>query len=32
MSDRSYGWTVTMQLIAPDQRRFLTGCCHLPRD
>jgi uncharacterized membrane protein len=32
MSDRSYGWTVTMQLIAPGQRRFLTGCCHLPRN
>ncbi|WP_439122235.1 hypothetical protein [Marivita sp.] len=32
MSDRSYGWTVTMQLIAPGKRRLLTGCCHLPRD
>ncbi len=32
MSDRSYGWTITMQLIAPGQRRFLSGCCHLPRD
>ena len=32
MSDRSYGWTITMQLIASDQRRFLSGCCHLPRD
>jgi len=32
MSDRSYGWTITMQLIAPDQRRFLSGCCALPRD
>lgn len=32
MSDRSYGWTITMQLIAPGQRRFLSGCCQLPRD
>ncbi|WP_299789194.1 SH3 domain-containing protein [uncultured Marivita sp.] len=32
MSDRSYGWTITMQLIAPGKRRFLSGCCHLPRD
>lgn len=32
MSDRSYGWTITMQLIAPGKRRFLSGCCQLPRD
>ncbi|WP_072777459.1 COG3650 family protein [Marivita hallyeonensis] len=32
MSDRSYGWSITMQLIAPGKRRFLEGCCHLPRD
>jgi uncharacterized membrane protein len=32
MSERSYGWTITMQLIAPGQRRFLSGCCQLPRD
>ena len=32
MSDRSYGWTITMQLIALGQRRFLSGCCQLPRD
>ncbi|PWL35994.1 MAG: hypothetical protein DCO97_05985, partial [Marivita sp. XM-24bin2] len=32
MSDRSYGWTITMQLISPSQRRFLAGCCHLPRN
>lgn len=32
MSDRSYGWAITMQLIAPGQRRFLSGCCQLPRD
>jgi uncharacterized membrane protein len=32
MSDRTYGWTITMQLIAPGQGRFLTGCCALPRD
>ena len=32
MSDRSYGWTISLQLIAPGKRRFLTGCCHLPRD
>ncbi len=32
MSDRVYGWTITMHLKSPGQRRFLTGCCHLPRD
>ncbi|WP_439522645.1 hypothetical protein [Marivita sp.] len=32
MSDRSYGWTISMQLIALGKRRFLSGCCHLPRN
>ena len=32
MSDRPFGWSVTMQLIAPGKRRFLEGCCHLPRE
>lgn len=32
MSDRTYGWSVTMQLIAPGKRRFLEGCCSLPRE
>lgn len=32
MSDRSYGWTMTMQLGKPGQQRFLKGCCHLPRE
>ena len=32
MSDRTYGWSVTLQFIAPGKRRFLEGCCHLPRD
>lgn len=32
MSDRSYGWTITLQRIALGERRFLSGCCHLPRD
>lgn len=32
MSDRSYGWTITLQRIALGQRRFLSGCCQLPRD
>lgn len=32
MSDRTYGWSITMQMIAPGQRRFLSGCCALPRD
>lgn len=32
MSDRSYAWSITMQMIAPGQRRFLSGCCQLPRD
>ena len=32
MSDRSYGWSVTLQLIVPGNRRFLSGCCALPRD
>ncbi|WP_292287292.1 SH3 domain-containing protein [Marivita sp.] len=32
MSDRDYGWLVTMQLRKPGQQRFLKGCCHLPPD
>ena len=32
MSDRTYGWSVTMQLIAMGKRRFLSGCCSLPRE
>ncbi|MFP7673199.1 COG3650 family protein [Marivita sp. S0852] len=32
MSDRTYGWTVTLQHRAPGSQRFLTGCCSLPRD
>lgn len=32
MSDRSYGWTITLQRIALGERRFLSGCCHLPRE
>ncbi|MCK0148627.1 SH3 domain-containing protein [Marivita sp. S6314] len=32
MSDRTYGWSVTLQMIGPGQRRFLDGCCSLPRD
>lgn len=32
MSDRSYGWAITLRLMAPGQDRFLAGCCHLPRD
>lgn len=31
MSDRSYGWAITLRLTAPGQDRFLSGCCHLPR-
>ena len=32
MSDRPYGWTLTLQLIRDGDHRFLTGCCHLPRN
>jgi uncharacterized membrane protein len=32
MSDRTYGWSVTLRLFAPGQNRFLEGCCSLPRE
>lgn len=32
MSDRSYGWAAFIRMVTPGTERFLSGCCHLPRD
>lgn len=32
MSDRSYGWSIYLTVTRDGQDRFLSGCCHLPRD
>ena len=32
MSDRSYGWRLFLDIETGRASRFLSGCCHLPRD
>lgn len=31
MSDRSYGWALHLRIGSDENRRFVSGCCHLPR-